>query len=51
MYYEKEKNGDHLLLEDIKPENILVSIVADGITKQPCPDDVRMLNKFNSIFG
>lgn len=34
--YEKERNGDHLLLEDIKDEKILVAVVADGITNRPC---------------
>lgn len=36
MYFEKEKNGDHLLLEDIETEKILIGIVADGISNLPC---------------
>jgi protein phosphatase len=36
MFYEKERNGDHLLLHDIKDENILIALVADGITNRPC---------------
>jgi hypothetical protein len=34
--FKKEKNGDHLLLEDIKSEKILVAAVADGISNRPC---------------
>jgi hypothetical protein len=37
IYFCKEKNGDHLLLQDLRDEKILVALVADGITN--CPFD------------
>lgn len=50
--YKKEKNGDNLLLEDIKSENILVAIVADGISNRPCDWLASELtcNKFIEFF-
>ena len=50
--FEKEKNGDHLLLEDIKEEKILVTIVADGISNLPCDWLASELtcNKFFEFF-
>ena len=35
-YYSKEKNGDHFLFEDLCDESILIAIVADGVSQQPC---------------
>lgn len=50
--FKKEKNGDHLLLEDIKDEKILVAIVADGISNRPCDWLASELtcNKFFEFF-
>lgn len=50
--FEKDKNGDHLLLEDIKDEKTLVAIVSDGITNQPCDWLASELtcNKFYEFF-
>ena len=52
MYFEKEKNGDHFLLEDIKAEKILIAIVSDGISNQPCDWLASELtcNKFFEFF-
>lgn len=36
MFYEKERNGDHLLLHDFKDESTLIALVADGVTNRPC---------------
>lgn len=32
----KDKNGDHCLFEYIDEEHILLAVVADGVSKQPC---------------
>jgi serine/threonine protein phosphatase PrpC len=32
----KEKNGDHFLLEQLSEEGLLIAIVADGVSSQPC---------------
>src|SRR5215213_8297815 len=32
----KEKNGDYFLHQFLTEENILMAIVADGVSKQPC---------------
>jgi serine/threonine protein phosphatase PrpC len=52
MYFEKEKNGDHLLLVDIEAEKILIGIVADGISNLPCDWLASELtcNKFLEFF-
>lgn len=50
--FKKEKNGDHLLLEDIKSEKILLACVADGISNRPCDWLASELtcNKFFEFF-
>lgn len=50
--FKKEKNGDHLLLKDIKDEKKLVAIVADGISSRPCDWLASELtcNKFIEFF-
>jgi len=50
--FSKEKNGDHLLLEDIRDEKTLIAIVSDGITNQPCDWLASELacNKFYEFF-
>lgn len=50
--FKKEKNGDHLLLEDIKSEKILLACVADGISSRPCDWLASELtcNKFFEFF-
>lgn len=35
-FYEKEKNGDSFKYEDLKEEKLLIAIVADGVSRQPC---------------
>ncbi len=35
-YFEKERNGDHFKIKDLQNENILIAIVADGVSQQPC---------------
>lgn len=35
-YYSKEKNGDHFRFEHLENEGILIALVADGVSKQPC---------------
>ena len=35
-YFEKEKNGDSWYYEDIKSEKLLIAMVADGVSQQPC---------------
>ena len=32
----KEKNGDSFLFEQLEEENILIAVVADGVSQQPC---------------
>lgn len=34
--YDKEKNGDHYLIEELKEESLLMALVADGVSRQPC---------------
>lgn len=36
QFYEKEKNGDCYKFYDFKKEKILIAIVADGVSRQPC---------------
>ncbi len=36
MCFNKERNGDHFLLKDLKDKNILIAILADGISNRPC---------------
>lgn len=35
-YFEKEKNGDDFQFEDLKSEGILITLVSDGVSRQPC---------------
>jgi serine/threonine protein phosphatase PrpC len=35
-YFQKEKNGDNFIIRDFPEEKIIVLIVADGISGQPC---------------
>lgn len=35
-YFEKKRNGDHFCSKDISDEEILIGIVADGVSGQPC---------------
>ena len=35
-YYEKEKNGDHFKVENLKKQGVIVAVVADGVSKRPC---------------
>lgn len=35
-YYTKDRNGDHFIIEELTKESILICIVADGISRQPC---------------
>lgn len=32
----KEKNGDSFLFEELEAENLLIAVVADGVSQQPC---------------
>jgi len=35
-YFKKDKNGDNFYFGEIKSEKIVIAIVADGVSKQPC---------------
>lgn len=35
-YYKKDRNGDHFIIEELTTESILICVLADGISRQPC---------------